>query len=165
MAETTTGPNAWAFTADFSALHGVAPTATAAWTYVSGLILGACIRRSGSADDQAVLAAARGLDTITLLGRFRLDETTGLQVGHQIPIVQWQSGASWTVWPRDGARARFAHPRWQARSANPGYNAPGYSTPGHTNGPGYNGPGYNGPGYSASGYSAPGHPTQPRPYR
>jgi ABC-type branched-subunit amino acid transport system substrate-binding protein len=119
-AETATGPTAWQFTGEFHALHGTPPTATAAWTYVSGLILGACIRRSGSIDDSAVLAAARGMDTTTLLGRFRLDETTGLQVGHQIPIVQWQSGASWTVWPRDGARARFAHPRWQARTANPG---------------------------------------------
>ncbi|MBL7495976.1 ABC transporter substrate-binding protein [Frankia sp. CNm7] len=120
MAETTTGPNAWAFTDDFRALHGTAPTATAAWTYVSGLILGACIRRSGGVDDASVLAAARGLDTVTLLGRFRLDETTGLQVGHQIPIVQWQSNASWTVWPRERARAQFAHPRWQARTATPG---------------------------------------------
>jgi len=130
MAETTTGPNAWAFTADFSALHGTPPTATAAWTFVAGLILGASIRRSGSADDAAVLAAARGLDTTTLLGRFRLDETTGLQVGHQVPIVQWQSGTSWTVWPREGARARFAHPRWQARSANPNLNPrPYHSSP------------------------------------
>jgi ABC-type branched-subunit amino acid transport system substrate-binding protein len=165
MAETATGPNAWTFTADFSALHGVAPTATAAWTYVSGLILGACIRRSGSAEDQAVLAAARGLDTVTLLGRFRLDETTGLQVGHQIPIVQWQSGASWTVWPRDGARARFAHPRWQARSANPGYNAQGYNAPGYNAAPGHPAPGHGSPGYSSPGYDTPGHHTPPRPYR
>ncbi|MBX6387720.1 MAG: ABC transporter substrate-binding protein [Frankia sp.] len=118
-AEVQTGPTARQFNADFIALHGTAPTATAAWTYVTGLILGACIRYSGGADDTSVAAAARGLDTTTLLGRFRLDQTTGLQVGHQIPIVQWQSGASWTVWPREQARAKFAHPRWQARTPSP----------------------------------------------
>jgi ABC-type branched-subunit amino acid transport system substrate-binding protein len=119
-AETGTGPTAQRFTADFTALHGTPPTATAAWAYVAGLILGKCIRYSGGADDTSVRAAARGLDTRTLLGRFRLDEATGLQVGHQIPIVQWQSGASRTVWPRDSARAPFAHPRWQVRGTPSG---------------------------------------------
>jgi ABC-type branched-subunit amino acid transport system substrate-binding protein len=113
-AETGTGPTAKRFAADFAELHGTAPTAAAAAAYVSGLILGRCIRNCGSIQDTSVLAAARGLDTITLLGRFRLDHATGLQVGHQIPIVQWQSGASRTVWPRERARAPFAHP-WQAR--------------------------------------------------
>lgn len=112
--ETGTGPTARQFSADFTALHGVPPTTTAAWAYVSGLILGRCIRLCGRVGDASLLAAARGLDTTTLLGRFRLDQATGLQVGHQVPIVQWQSGASWTVWPRDSARAPFHHPRWNA---------------------------------------------------
>ncbi|MCK9893157.1 ABC transporter substrate-binding protein [Frankia sp. AgB32] len=106
-----TGPTAQAFTADFTNLHGVPPTETAAWAYVTGLILGRAIRFCGSAQDTSVLAAARGIDTTTLLGRFRLDEATGLQVGHQIQIVQWQDGASRTVWPREAARATFTHPR------------------------------------------------------
>ncbi|CUU58506.1 ABC-type branched-chain amino acid transport system, substrate-binding protein [Parafrankia irregularis] len=114
IAEAGTGPTARQFSADFTALHHAAPTETAAWAYVAGLILGRCIRRCGGVGDTALLAAARGLDTTTLLGRFRLDEATGLQVGHQVPIVQWQSGASWTVWPRDAARAPFHHPRWNA---------------------------------------------------
>jgi ABC-type branched-subunit amino acid transport system substrate-binding protein len=116
--ETGTGPTAQQFTADFTALHGMAPTASAAWAYISGLILGRCIHYCGGIQDMSVLAAARGLDTTTLLGRFRLDQATGLQVGHQIPIVQWQSGASRTVWPRERARAPFAHPRWQAGAAS-----------------------------------------------
>lgn len=119
-AETGTGPTAREFDLEFTALHGTAPTATAAWAYVAGLILGRCIRHCGGIGDSSLLAAARGLDTTTLLGRFRLDAATGLQVGHQIPVVQWQSGASWTVWPREGARAPFLHPRWNAPSAGAG---------------------------------------------
>ncbi|OHV46757.1 branched-chain amino acid-binding protein [Parafrankia soli] len=114
VAEVGTGPTAREFSADFATLHGVPPTATAAWAYVGGLILGRCIRHCGGVGDASLLAAARGLDTTTMLGRFRLDEATGLQVGHQVPIVQWQSGASWTVWPREAARAPFHHPRWNA---------------------------------------------------
>ncbi|MCM3883642.1 ABC transporter substrate-binding protein [Frankia sp. R82] len=113
---TSTGPSAREFTADYTALHGAAPTETAAWAYVTGLILGRAIRFCGGIQDTSVLAAARGIDTTTLLGRFRLDEATGLQVGHQIPIVQWQDGTSYTVWPRDAARAAFTHPRLITRS-------------------------------------------------
>ncbi|OAA25108.1 amino acid/amide ABC transporter substrate-binding protein, HAAT family [Frankia sp. EI5c] len=142
--EPGTGPAAREFSADFTLLHGVAPTETAAWAYVSGLILGRCIRYCGGVGDASLLAAARGLDTTTLLGRFRLDEATGLQVGHQVPIVQWQSGASWTVWPRDAARAPFHHPRWNApppgglaADGDPrGDRLPAGPATGHSGGPG-----------------------------
>ncbi|WP_163551647.1 ABC transporter substrate-binding protein [Candidatus Frankia alpina] len=127
---TAAGPTAREFTADYTALHGVAPTETAAWAYVTGLILGRAIRFCGGVQDASVLAAARGIDTTTLLGRFRLDEATGLQVGHQIPIVQWQDGASRTVWPRDAARATFAHPRRiTSRPASPPPTTRSTSTP------------------------------------
>ncbi|KDA44482.1 branched-chain amino acid-binding protein [Frankia sp. B2] len=127
---TATGPTAREFTADFTALHGVAPTETAAWAYVTGLILGRAIRYCGGVQDASVLAAARGIDTTTLLGRFRLDEATGLQVGHQIPIVQWQAGASRTVWPRESARAPFAHPRlFTSRPGMASRTSPGTPTP------------------------------------
>lgn len=38
------------------------------------------------------LAVARGLDTTTLLGPFRLDPATGVQVGHRLSVVERRGG-------------------------------------------------------------------------
>jgi ABC-type branched-subunit amino acid transport system substrate-binding protein len=113
-AEVGTGVSAQEFTAAYTNLHGSSPNTSAAWTYAAGLIFGRCVRYCGGTEDLSVLAAARGLETTTLLGRFRLDEATGLQVGQAIPIVQWQAGTARIVWPRDVARAPLTYPRQRA---------------------------------------------------
>jgi ABC-type branched-subunit amino acid transport system substrate-binding protein len=112
-AEVGTGPSAREFVVSFTSMHGSEPSTAAATTYATGLIFGRCVRYCGGIEDISVLAAARGLETTTLLGRFRVDEATGLQVGQAIPTVQWQSGAPRAVWPREIARAPLAYPRWQ----------------------------------------------------
>jgi branched-chain amino acid transport system substrate-binding protein len=57
-----------------------------------GLIIGECIRRADSLEDRELLAAARGLDTTTLYGGFRLDPATLRQVGHEMLLVEWRDG-------------------------------------------------------------------------
>ena len=40
-------------------------------------------------------------------GSFRLDPVTGLQVGHQMLVVQWQQGVRQVVWPPERAERRL----------------------------------------------------------
>jgi hypothetical protein len=119
-----TGVSARTFVTAFTNMHGNEPNTTAASTYAAGMIFGRCVRYCGGIEDLSVLAAARGLETTTLLGRFRVDEATGLQVGQAIPTVQWQDGTARVVWPRDIARAPLTYPRWRADMlATSSYNA------------------------------------------
>lgn len=95
----TLGPTAAEFVALYRAQTGTEPPYPAAQAFAAGLIAGRCLQLAGSTDDAALLAAARTLDCVTLLGRFRLDADTGRQVGHQILTVQWQEGRRQVVWP------------------------------------------------------------------
>ncbi len=115
-ADAGTGPSVSEFVTDYERMHGQLPAATAAVAYTAGLIFGRCVRLRGRVDDTSVLATARGLDTSTLLGRFRLDPATGLQVGHQGHLVQWQDGVAGTVWPPAHSPGRPAYPRWQVKT-------------------------------------------------
>jgi hypothetical protein len=112
--EPGTGPSARDFVSDYIAMHGTEPTTASAWAFAAGLIFGRCVRYCGGIEDTSVLAAARGLETSTLLGRYRVDHATGLQVGHTPTIVQRQAGTPRVVWPREAARAPLTYPRWQA---------------------------------------------------
>ena len=56
-----------------------------------------------NADAQSFHAPAERLAIRTLFGDFRLDPLTGLQVGHQVLVVQWQGGARRVVWPPERA--------------------------------------------------------------
>ncbi|WP_250284468.1 MULTISPECIES: ABC transporter substrate-binding protein [unclassified Frankia] len=110
-AEAGTGPSVSEFVACYQQMYDQLPAATAAVAYAAGLVLGRCIWANGQADDHHVLAAARTLDTSTLLGRFRLDEATGLQVGHHSHLVQWRDGVAHVVWPADRAQSSLVYPR------------------------------------------------------
>lgn len=101
----TLGPaSAW-FGSEFRRAFRRDPGYVAAQAYAMGLVVGECIRRAGSLDDRALLAAARGLDTTTLYGRFRLDPTTLRQVGHEILLVEWRDGEKHLLAPSGVSRA------------------------------------------------------------
>lgn len=86
------GPaSAW-FVSEFRRVFQRDPGYVAAQAYAIGLIIGECIQRADSLEDRELLAAARGLDTTTLYGRFRLDPGTLRQVGHEILLVEWRDG-------------------------------------------------------------------------
>jgi branched-chain amino acid transport system substrate-binding protein len=114
--EVTDGPTAEEFTAAYRQLHGSEPTPTAARAYAAGVVIARCVRASAGSDDVALAAAARGLDTTTLFGRFQLDPTTGLQVGHRVRIVQWQDSARVLVWPPRAYQAPYRHRGWRHKS-------------------------------------------------
>ncbi len=109
-AQAGTGPSVSDFVNRYQHMHGQPPSAAAAAAFTAGLVLGRCVRSLGQIDDFSVLAAARALDTSTVLGRFRLDPATGLQIGHHGHLVQWQDGVAAAVWPPDRLRAPLRYP-------------------------------------------------------
>lgn len=102
------GPDASWFIATYRSRFGTDPPYPAVQAFASGLLFARCLRDShGQADDAAQLAAAYQLSCTTLYGKFRLDPVSGLQVGHQVLLVQWQQGIRRVVWPPEYAERPF----------------------------------------------------------
>jgi branched-chain amino acid transport system substrate-binding protein len=71
-----------------------------AQAYAGGLVVQHCIETAGTLNQQVLREVASRLDFTTFYGRFRIDPSTGRQVGHRMPVVQWQEGRKVVVWPR-----------------------------------------------------------------
>jgi branched-chain amino acid transport system substrate-binding protein len=88
----------------------------------SALSYGACqilvhaIRRAGSLDSAKLRDAISKMDHNTVFGRFRVDRD-GVQIGHQMLLIQWQDGKRAIVWPEELApdKPRFPTPPWSQR--------------------------------------------------
>ena len=93
------GPDAAWFVAAFHATVGAEPPYPAAAAFAAGVLAARCLREAGSTEDGAALGTAARLAIRTLFGDFRLDPETGLQVGHEVLVVQWQAGVRRVVWP------------------------------------------------------------------
>jgi ABC-type branched-subunit amino acid transport system substrate-binding protein len=86
------GPDQRWFSAAYQRATGTPPPYPAAAAYAAGVLWEHCCHQAGTIEPDVVAAAAAGLQTTTLFGSFRLHPTTGLQVGHQVGVVCWQSG-------------------------------------------------------------------------
>src|SRR5216683_242640 len=93
------GPAADWFVATFRDAVGAEPAYPAAAAFAAGVLAARCLRDAGTAEDEAVLRTATQLGVQTLFGHFHLDPDTGLQVGSEILVVQWQAGERRVVWP------------------------------------------------------------------
>ncbi len=54
--------------------------------------MGRCIEIAGGLDQERLRAAAASLEVTTLFGPFRIDSGTGMQVGHEMLLVEWVRG-------------------------------------------------------------------------
>jgi branched-chain amino acid transport system substrate-binding protein len=104
------GPAAAEFVVAYRRDTGADPPYPAAQAFAAGVIATRCLQEAGSADDTALMAAARSLDCATMFGRFRLDPGTRRQAGHQVLTVQWQDGARRVIWPPQLAQAALRYP-------------------------------------------------------
>jgi len=86
------GPTPADFAHRFRTRFGVPPDYPAAQAYAAGLVMGRCVEMAGGTDQQALRTAAAALDVKTLLGRFRIDPVTGVQIGHDVLLVRWERG-------------------------------------------------------------------------
>ena len=108
-------PGTKKFIREFKAFSGELPSYHAGSAYASCQILERAITRTGQIDNDAIRNYILSLDTVTVIGRFKVDHT-GKQIGHNSLIIQWQSGRKQIVYP---TRMRTAPAQFPEHSASP----------------------------------------------
>ncbi len=78
-----------------------------AQAYAGCLVVQRCIDAAGSLDQAALRRVAGELDFTTFYGRYCIDPPTGQQLGHIMPVVQWQQGTKVMVWPPEMRQQRL----------------------------------------------------------
>ena len=100
-------PGSREFIEKFQAATGQLPQYHAASAYAAGELLAKAVTAVGSLDQKKVRDFIHSLDNVTIIGRFKVDHT-GLQIGHNPLIIQWQQGKKEIVYP---ATMQSAPPR------------------------------------------------------
>jgi len=90
--------------------RGEEPTYQAAEAAAAVLYLVRAIEEANSLDQKAVREAFNKLDILTFFGRLRIDPATGMQVAHEMLVIQWQDGKKVIVYPKDVAEADPVYP-------------------------------------------------------
>ena len=118
MADHIFGPTQWEpderipfpgtrhFIAEFKAFTGRMPSYHAGSAYAACQLYEQAIVRNNSLDNMKLRNYIASLDTVTVIGRFKVDPN-GKQIGHNAFIVQWQNGQKEIVWP---SKMRTAKP-------------------------------------------------------
>ncbi len=104
------GPTPSEFFSNFRSTYNKEPDYVAAQGYNIGLVVEKCIQMAGTLDDLALRQAAKQVDFITFYGKFKTD-SSGNQIGHEMVVVQWQSGEKVIVYPESIAQAQIIYPR------------------------------------------------------
>src|SRR5262249_21601854 len=94
------GPSSQQVRARLSACHPAGQRCPMAQAYAGGLVVQRCIETARTLDQHILREVAGRLDFTTFYGRYRIDPSTGRQIGHRMPVVQWQEGRKIVVWPR-----------------------------------------------------------------
>jgi branched-chain amino acid transport system substrate-binding protein len=105
------GPTVPEFVQAYKAKYHEDPSYHSAGGYAAGLILQKAMEKAGSTDTDKVKAAIDEENMFTFYGRIQFDTTPkahGLQLGHQMIIIQWQKDAQGkpekvAVWPAAAA--------------------------------------------------------------
>jgi|1185.fasta_scaffold15575_2 branched-chain amino acid transport system substrate-binding protein len=87
------------FVKAYRAKWSAAPGALAAAAYTAGTVLAAAAVAAGSVEADKLRAALAKIEVDTLLGRYRIDPATGLQVGMQPAVVQRIEGRLQPLYP------------------------------------------------------------------
>jgi len=90
------GPTVEQFIEAYKSKYHEDPSYHSAGGYDAGLILQEAILKAGSTDTDKVKAALDGEDMYTFFGLTKFDTTPqahGLQIGHQMIVIQWQKDA------------------------------------------------------------------------
>ena len=100
-------PGTGSFVADFQAFYGDQPAYHAGTAYASCQILQRAAEAVGELDQEKMRDYISKLDTVTVIGRFKVDKA-GRQIGHNNFTIQWQDGHKQIVYP---TRMQTAPPR------------------------------------------------------
>ncbi len=112
------GPTGEEFTEAYKSAHdGENPSYHVAGGYAAGLILQKAIETAGSVEKDAVMKALDATDMMIFFGHIKFDTSAdahGLQVGHDMILIQWQKDGDklvkQVVWPEAGATAKPLYP-------------------------------------------------------
>jgi branched-chain amino acid transport system substrate-binding protein len=109
-------PGSFDFGFRYQARHGIYPSYDAAGAYAAGQVLEAAVRLAGTVEHDAVRQQLATMRFRSILGHYRVD-ATGMQVGKQQFMIQWQDGHRSLVYPPDIARwkVKYPFPAWSGR--------------------------------------------------
>jgi len=82
----------------FSRFSGKIPSYHAGSAYAACQLIADAVRYTGSLDNSKLRNYIAALDTVTVIGRFKVDHD-GKQIEHNPIIIQWQHGRKEIVWP------------------------------------------------------------------
>ena len=83
------GPSEEAFLTAYAEVTGQLVDYPGVQAAAGAVIAAYCARRAGTTARGRLWAQAVALDTVTLLGGFRIDPVSGAQVGHEAALVRW----------------------------------------------------------------------------
>lgn len=86
------GPFEHEFLSAYSAAVDAMPDYPAIQAAATASIATNCAKQVGSTDAELLWRVSAALDTVTLYGAFRIDMSTGAQVGHQTVLTRWTDG-------------------------------------------------------------------------
>ena len=110
MAEGVFGPSQWEpderipfpgtkkFIIDYKAFTDIIPSYHAGSAYASCEIIEKAITHNKSFDQKKIRDFISSYDTVTVIGRFKVDPS-GKQIGHNPILIQWQNGEKQIVYP------------------------------------------------------------------
>jgi len=85
--------------------------------FQAGLALQWGIEKGGSLDTDKIRKALNDVDFMSFYGRCKIDPETGIQIGHEMVVPQWQDGKLVVVWPLSLAEGKLIYPIpfWEKR--------------------------------------------------
>lgn len=106
-----------AFVRAFIAKFNRPPDYHSASAYSGLMVLAEAVKRAGSIDQEKIIANLYTITLPTLLGTYKVEAGTGLQIGYQAYVLQWQGGKQPLIYPADRAQAKPVVPlaAWQGR--------------------------------------------------
>lgn len=106
------------FVKAFEARWSTPPGLAAAEGYAAGKVLEEAVKRAGSLDQERLRETLATLKTETVLGGYRLDASSGAQLGARPALMQILRGRREVVWPDALATAmwRLPYPGWGQRA-------------------------------------------------
>lgn len=99
-------PGTMQFISDFKTAYHISPSYHAGAAFAGCQLLENAVKHTGSLNHQQISQKIRSLDTVTVIGRFKVDKD-GRQIGHNPILIQWQNGRKEIVYP---FKMKTAHP-------------------------------------------------------
>jgi branched-chain amino acid transport system substrate-binding protein len=103
-------PGTAIFIEDFQRFSNREPSYHAGSAYASCQLLEQAVTKIGDIEHEKIRDYIHSLDGMTVIGRFKVDET-GRQIGHSPILIQWQGGKKEIVHPR---KMRTTRPIFQS---------------------------------------------------